>query len=355
LFDARVRSRAREVAPRRAACWNIRPVSEDQSNLAKERTPSPHSRRAREIVASLRASEPSSAEVFDAFWELDKLPVDEVREAMAEWVGPLPERDRLDAATRRAHGLPMRRLRLRTLSIARDADVLDLGPIAEEQLRLAGKSWDGADLAPEERLDGEVEGSFAGTVARRVLADADAPDETPLFDVLSFAGDSGVVFAAGTTNVVALIAYHKVEMKDRRTRVALQEALDASDDVSPEATPVSPIVEAAPEERTEPEVASRDGEVAVVQEEQRVETIAIAPKETVAKATKKTAKKTVAKATKKTAKKTVAKATKNAPKKKGVKPASKTPKKVAKSSVKSRSIPTTRGAAKTPKKRTKPR
>jgi hypothetical protein len=204
-------------------------LAEGSSSDLRSHPSSPsNARRALAIVASLQSGEPGSEEVFDAFWELDALPVEDVREALAAWVGPLPDMDRLDSATRVAHGLPPRPLRLRALSVARDADILDLGPVAEEQLRLAGKSWDGVDLAPEERLDGELEGSFAGTFERRVLADADAPGDVPLFDMILFGEDTGVVFAAGKTTVVALIAYGKVEMRERHTRVALEDALAAS-------------------------------------------------------------------------------------------------------------------------------
>ena len=163
--------------------------------------------------------------------------------------------------------------------------MLDLGPVAEEQLRLAGKSWDDADLAPEERLDGELEGSFAGTLERRVLADADAPGDAPLFDVLLFAEDSGVVFAAGTTKVVALIAYRRVEMRDRRTRVAIEEAIAAPDDV------VAAAIE-------RPAATTKAAPI----EKKRVARAKPVAKKTVAK--KATAKKTAAKKTvKKTAKK----------------------------------------------------
>ena len=189
--------------------------------------------RARAIVASLRTHEPSSEEVFEAFWELDALPVNDVREAFTSWLGPLPDPDRLDPATRLAHGFPPPRLRLRTISVVRDADLLDLGPIAEAQLRIAGTTWDGADLAPEDRLDGEIEGSLAGTLERRVLADVNSADGAPLFDVLLFAEDSGVVFASGTTTVIALIAYRKVETRDRRVRTAVEEALAAPAIVAP--------------------------------------------------------------------------------------------------------------------------
>jgi hypothetical protein len=175
--------------------------------------------RAKAIVHSLEAGNLKSEGVFEAFAELDRLPADVVREALGAWIGP-------------EHAAPPKALRLRTVSVAKDADVLDLGTVAEEQLRIAGLTWDGADLAPEERLDGEIEGSFAGTLERRVLADASAGADRPLFDVMSFAGDSGVVFRAGSTQVVALIAYGRVETRDAATRAAIEEAL-AQDVVLP--------------------------------------------------------------------------------------------------------------------------
>jgi hypothetical protein len=201
--------------------------------------------------------------VFDAFWNLDRLPIDEVRDALAPWVGPDPDRHRLDAATCLARGIPAPPLRLRTLSATKDADVLDLGPIAEEQLRLAGMKWDGVDRAPEERLDGELEGSFAGTLEHRVLGDSDAPEEPPLFDVLLFAEDAGVVFAAGTTRIVALIAYRKVEMRDRRARLALEQAIAAPTDVAAAQPVDEPRADLAPAE--EPE-ASGAASSAIVEE-----------------------------------------------------------------------------------------
>ena len=257
----------------------------------KRRDPPPPRRaldpsaRARAVVASLRAGEPSSAEVFEAFWQLDELPLDAVRDALEPWTGPLPDPDQLDPATRLAHGLPPPSLRLRTLSTTRDADVLDLGVVAEEQLRIAGTSWDGVDRPAEERLDDEVEGSFAGTLERRVVADANTPDE-PLYDVLRFAEDSGIVFAAGTTTVVALIAYGKVELRDQRTRIALETAL-----AGPEAVNAEPTADAPrPPKKRAPKKTTPEKTT---------------PKKTVAK--KVTSKKTVAK--KVTAKKTAAKKT----------------------------------------------
>jgi hypothetical protein len=172
--------------------------------------------------------------------------------------------------------------------VVKDADVLDLGAVAEEQLRLAGKSWDGVDLPPEERLDGELEGSFAGTLEHRVLADAERPGDLPMFDVLLFAGDAGVVFRAGTVDRVGFVADGRVEMADRRARAAVQEAL------------------AAEVPREEP-----------VAETKETKERALAKKNTAAKRTtvakKTTAKKTTAKKT--TAKKTAAKKKSTAKKK----------------------------------------
>ena len=206
--------------------------------------------RARAIVESL--DKLSSEDVFKAFEELDELPSDVVRAALEGSTGPAPDPERLDDAMRRAHGFPARPLRLRTLAVTKDADIFDLGPIVEQQLRLAGKAWDGRDLEPEERLDGEVEDSFAGTLEHHVLVDAEHP-AAPLFDVLRYAGDAGTIFRAGTTEIVGAIAYGVVEMKDRRARVAIQEAL-----AHPFEPPVSPIEEPEParvEETAEAEAA----------------------------------------------------------------------------------------------------
>ena len=197
--------------------------------------------RAREIVDSL--DKLSSEEVFAAFEELDQLPSDVVRAALESATGPAPDPEQLDDATRRAHGFPARPLRLRTVAVTKDADLFDLGAVAEQQLRLAGKAYDGRDLEPEERLDGELDDSFAGTLEHHVLADAEHPGAPPLFDVLLYAGDAGTIFRAGTTEIVGAIAYGVVEMTDRRARVAIQEALARPFEPAP---PVSTVEEHEP-------------------------------------------------------------------------------------------------------------
>lgn len=180
-----------------------------------------------EIVARLRSEPETPDEVFTAFAELDALPEDVVRDALEPWLGSAPDVERLDDATRAAHGFPARKLRLRTLAIVKDADVLFLGSVAEEQLRVAGRSWDGADLEPEERLDEETEHSFAGTLEHHTLAGADDDAGTPLFEVVRFLGDAGVIFRAGTVVAVGYIADGRVESADARIRAAVEDALRA--------------------------------------------------------------------------------------------------------------------------------
>ncbi len=196
--------------------------------------------RAQSIVSSL--DHLSSEEVFAAFAELDALPPDVVRAALAAATGPAPDPERLDDATRRAHGFPPRSLELSTLSIVRDADLFDVGEVAEQQVRIAGIAWDGRDLDAFERLDEEVEGSFAGTLERRVLGDVAG---RPLYDVLRYAGEGGTIFRAGTTELVGSISGPIVEMSDRRARAAIQSALGEPADLPPPTEP-EPPTEPAP-------------------------------------------------------------------------------------------------------------
>ncbi|MBX3232180.1 MAG: hypothetical protein KIT84_19305 [Labilithrix sp.] len=169
----------------------------------------------------MSAGTATSDEVFAAFEELDRLPAEVVRQALEPWTGPAPDVERLDDTMRRLHRLPPRTPALETLASVRDADVLDLGPVAEAQLRIAGKTWDGQDLEPEERLDGERDDSFAGTLERRVLGEGGRP----LFDVMLFGEGSGVIFAADRTDVAGVLVDHRVEMRDRAARTALEQAL----------------------------------------------------------------------------------------------------------------------------------
>ena len=232
--------------------------------------------RARAIVDSL--DKLTSEEVFAAFEELDQLPSDVVRAALESATGPAPDPERLDDATRRAHGFPARALRLRTVAVTKDADIFDLGDVVEQQLRLAGKAWDGRDLEPEERLDGEIEDSFAGTLEHHVLVDAERPGAGPLFDVLRYAGDAGTIFRAGTTEIVGAIAYGVVEMNDRRSRLAIQEVLDRPFEAE---TPVAAVAEEEPGLEPAP--------LAEVEEVEEAPSVSIPPKKKAAASAKKKA------------------------------------------------------------------
>lgn len=205
--------------------------------------------RAAELVTFLRAGEASSSEVHDAFWELDRLPSGVVLDALAPWTGPAPSLDPLDDDRRRALGLPARPLALTVLEVAEDADVLMLGDVAEEQLRVAGREWDGQDLDPFERLDGERDDSFAGSLRRVVLA---GPGRAAMFDVLLVAEGAGTVFRAGTRQVVGHVAEGAVEVRDTRTREAIAAALAGG--VVAAAAEVAADAPAEPEAGASPEV-----------------------------------------------------------------------------------------------------
>ena len=198
--------------------------------------------RASKLVASLGHGLASADEVFATFEELDGLPTEVVRDALVALTGEAPSLDRLDNATRIALGMPPKPMVLRPIAIVRDADVLDLGRLAEAQLRIAGETWDGVDRSAEDRLDGESEGSFAGSLERVVLAvvpeSGKAPDvRRPMFDVFLFEKDAGAIFKSGTTERVGAIAYGVVELSDRLARAGVQAALAWSQENRPASTP----------------------------------------------------------------------------------------------------------------------
>lgn len=191
-------------------------------------------KRAEQIVARLRDASETADELFDAFQELDTLPADVVREAFESWLGPQP--------------MPPPRPRLVILAETRDADVLDLGPIAESQLRVAGRTWDGVDREPEERLDGELEDSFAGTLEHLVLGEP--TEHRPRFDVVRFFGDTGVVFRAGTLECLGFIADGRVDIVDKDLRETLTEALQPKPPAKKKTATRATRAKAAPKKKT---------------------------------------------------------------------------------------------------------
>lgn len=261
--------------------------------------PAPSEARAKAIVARLSEGNASSDEVFAAFEELDRLPPDVVRGAFEPWTGPAPDLERLDDQVRRAHRLPLRTPRLAVLESLRDADVLDAGDVAEQQLRIAGKAWDGQDLDAFERLDGERDDSFAGKLERRVLGEGGRP----VYDVFLFGEGAGVFFRAGTTTVLGVIADHLVETTDRPARLAIEQTLKDAP-AAPTPPPPPPAAERAPQRQLDLPLAAAPIPAAPVNEpvagEEAVEAEEEAPapkkKKTAAKAAKATKKKTASKA-----------------------------------------------------------
>jgi len=101
-------------------------------------------------------------------------------------------------------------------------DAGGLSPIEREQLRAAGRLYDGEDLDAEARLadDGD-ESSFRGFCSLwRVVDGAGAR-----FDAWFYQVDSGTFFRAGTTEVVAEIVQFGLECDDAEVRRELGTAM----------------------------------------------------------------------------------------------------------------------------------
>lgn len=91
------------------------------------------------------------------------------------------------------------------------------------QLVAAGQRYDGLALPVEARLAEDGEHTFFGACERwEVVGD----DGAPLYDVWLYEADSGTVFRAGTTEVVAEIIQCGLQCDDPALRGPLGEALD---------------------------------------------------------------------------------------------------------------------------------
>jgi hypothetical protein len=117
---------------------------------------------------------------------------------------------------------------LRVRSILRPDRVDELTPHQQAQLVAAGKRYDGGDYSAAERLSfegsdaspGGQEQSFKGFLEIREIVDASGQ---PAYDVFLYMVDSGTIFRAGTTEVVADVIQCGLECADE----ALEEALEA--------------------------------------------------------------------------------------------------------------------------------
>lgn len=102
--------------------------------------------------------------------------------------------------------------------------VEQLDVIGREQLRICGQRYDGEDLPPEQRLfhtDVEIETNFY----TMMLARWDVLDDGKhVYDAWFFAVDSGVIFRAGTTEVVCIVMQFDFQSADAALAAALAEA-----------------------------------------------------------------------------------------------------------------------------------
>jgi hypothetical protein len=184
-------------------------------------------------VALVRQLERPDCDVYELFAQLDALPPDTVRAALAGTTGPSRPPEELDDDVRRVHRFAPPPLRLTCTRVVLPAAGARLGLTTAEQIERACTTWDGLALPIAARLAEGGAHSLAGAIEHRTLDDLDG---MPQFDVVVLHGDSGAIFRAGTTDVLGTIAYGKVEARDRRERTALQEALDAEPE-PPEPTP----------------------------------------------------------------------------------------------------------------------
>src|SRR5689334_12349106 len=103
------------------------------------------------------------------------------------------------------------------------SSVEELSPIEREQLRLAGKFYDGDDRPVEDRLAGGVhenDGSLFDTELWKVV-----DGDRHLYDAWFYMGDSGTFFRAGTTEDVAMVIQCGLECEDRELRSQLGPAM----------------------------------------------------------------------------------------------------------------------------------
>ncbi len=104
----------------------------------------------------------------------------------------------------------------------------ELTPTQQAQLAAAGKLYDGRDLPAADRIS--VEGSdetgfdqsFRGFLELCELLDGAG---TPAYDAVLYMVDSGTIFRAGTTDVVAQIVQCGIECADPSLEKELEVAL----------------------------------------------------------------------------------------------------------------------------------
>jgi hypothetical protein len=111
-----------------------------------------------------------------------------------------------------------------TLAIARThvpKRAADLTGVRREQVNAVLAAWDDDHKSLDERFADE--GLPGGLMIREVVVAANK--KQPAYDAVSFNADDGLVFTAGTTDVVAHLVQHEVQCDDERLHDALRETL----------------------------------------------------------------------------------------------------------------------------------
>ena len=96
----------------------------------------------------------------------------------------------------------------------------ELSAIERAQVRVCGERWDGQDLPIEERLVLDPDIAFQLVLTCWDVMDGDAH----VYDAWLFAVDSGVVFRAGTTEIVCEVFQFDFQSEDGPLADALADA-----------------------------------------------------------------------------------------------------------------------------------
>jgi hypothetical protein len=225
-------ARAKALEPR----WDaLLPLGKVDGATVKECVSAlPKERRIPAILAALEHAPTALDAVVDGCALFPSFPSSELyerlvaiakREGFKQWGKEIVKLGKKHAIAAAKERRPAPALKLTCISFARPRRVEDLDRVRLAQLRLAGKTWDGHDLPARARLaNDDSETSLADLLEYRVIG---ASPTDPLYDALTYAGDSGMVFQAGTTKVVAEVVQNAVECSDERLAEALTTALRA--------------------------------------------------------------------------------------------------------------------------------
>lgn len=104
-----------------------------------------------------------------------------------------------------------------------------LTPLQAAQVALSGRLYDGEDLPAERRLSADVDGDADGDDDEGVLHFCElwdvVADGVPRYEAWFYQADSGSIFLAGTTEVVAEVIQCGLECPDPERRLELGAAM----------------------------------------------------------------------------------------------------------------------------------